>query len=146
MVPAGFDRIRPRARTLATILFIGAIGTVLYWVTFFASGAVQASEDACYLVFERSFPAADGWTAVASFLAAIGLWQGRPTAVLFGIAAGSGLVFLGLMDVLYNLENGMYALANPEMAAEIVINLFCLTVGPLAIAWPWRHRRMLDFD
>ena len=139
-----YEPIRARARGLAAILFIGALGTILYWLTFFTSGAVQASADACYLVFERSFPAADGWTAAASLAAARSLWRARPSAVLWGIAAGSGFVFLGLMDVLYNIENGMYALANPEMGAEIVINAFCLAIGPATIAWVWRSRRVLD--
>lgn len=135
----------PRARrALATILLLGGIGTVVYWVTFFTSGAVQATREPCYLAFERAFPAADGWTAVAAILAGVALLRRRPAAVLFAVAAGSGFVFLGLMDVLYNLEHGMYALWTAEMAGEIVINVFCLGVGPLAIGCAWRWRRMLD--
>jgi hypothetical protein len=131
-------------RTLAAILLLGGVGTILYWTTFFTSGVVQATGEPCYLVFERAFPAADACTAVAAILAGVGLWRRQPSAVLFGIACGSGFVFLGLMDVLYNLEQGMYALRTPEMAYEIVINIFCLTVGPAAIAYAWRQRRVLD--
>ena len=29
------------------------------------------------------------------------------------------------------------------MAAETVINVFCLTVGPLAVWWFWRYRGAL---
>jgi hypothetical protein len=131
-------------RALGTVLVVGGAGTIFYWTVFFTSGMVQATREPCYLVFERAFPAADAWTAVAAILAGVGLWRRRPSAVLFGIAAGSGLVFLGLMDVLYNLEHGMYALRTAEMANEIVINLFCLSVGPTAIAYAWRQRRVLD--
>ena len=132
------------AGPLAVALFVGGLGTILYWVDFFAGEHVQASGDRCYLVFERAFPAADGWTAVAALAAAVGLWRGQPSAVLFGIAAGSGFIFLGLMDILYNLENGMYRVRGVEMAFEIFINLFCMTVGPAAIAFVWRHRRRFD--
>ena len=134
----------PGARVLAAVLIIGGVGTILYWITFFTAGAVQATHEECYLVFERAFPAADGWTAAAAIVAGFGLWHRRSTAVLFGIAAGSGFIFLGLMDVLYNLENDMYALGNPEMGGEILINIFCLTVGPAAMAYVWRHRAVLD--
>jgi hypothetical protein len=142
------DRIEPAAlpwsRTLATLLIVGGIGTIFYWISFFTAGSVQATGDECYLAFERAFPAADGWTAVAAILAGFALWRRRPAAVLFGIAAGSAFVFLGLIDVLYNLENGMYALGNTEMAAEALINVFCLSVGPAAIGYAWRYRAVLD--
>ena len=131
-------------RLLAAVLLVGGIGTIAYWVAFFTSGVVQATQDPCYLVFERAFPAADAWTATTAIVAAVALWRRRPTAVLFGIATGSGFVFLGLMDVLYNLEHGMYALHNAEMANEIVINVFCLTVGGAAMTHAWLHRRELD--
>ncbi len=128
-------------RLLAAVLLVGGIGTILYWVAFFTSGVVQATQDPCYLAFERAFPAADGWTAANAIAAAIALWRRRPSAVLFALAAGSGFIFLGLMDVLYNLEHGMYAIHSAEMANEVVINVFCLTVGAFAIAYAWSGRR-----
>ena len=144
IIPTGYDEIRGRAQTLAVILLIGAIGGILYWVAFFTSGAVQATDHPCYLVFERAFPAADAWTAFAAIVAGTALWRRRAHAVLFGIAAGSGFVFLGLMDVLYNLEHGMYAVRTPEMASETLINVVCLTLGPVAMAYCWLRRRVLD--
>jgi len=131
-------------RAMAIVLAVAGVATVLYWVTFFTSGDVQATTERCYLVFERAFPAADAWAAASALIAAEALWRRRPRAVLFTIAAGSAYVFLGLMDILYNLENGMYAVHTAEMAAEIAINLTCLTVGPAAIAVAWRARHALD--
>ncbi len=143
IIPTGYDEIRGRARALASVVLFGAIGGVLYWVAFFTSGAVQASDQPCYLVFERAFPAADAWGTATALAAAAGLWRGRPAAVLFGIAAASAMLFLGLMDVLYNLENGMYAVINAEMVGEICINAYCFVVGPTLMAFVWRHRRAL---
>jgi len=82
--------------------------------------------------------------ASAAIAAAIGLVRRRPWAVLAGIAAGSALVFLGLLDVLFDLEQGLYARRSGAMAAEMVINVFCLSVGPLVMRWCWRYRRALD--
>ena len=143
IIPTGYDEIRGRARALAAVLLFGSIGGVLYWVAFFTSGAVQASGEPCYLVFERAFPAADTWGTVTAVAAAAGLWRGRPSAVLFGIAAASAMLFLGLMDVLYNLENHMYAAINAEMVGEIFINAYCFVVGPTLMLFVWRHRRAL---
>jgi hypothetical protein len=135
----------PRGRrALAVVLLVSGAGIATYWIAFFSSGVVQATREPCYLVFEHAFPAADGWTAVTAILAGVGLVRRRPSAVLFGIAAGSGFIFLGSMDVLYNLENGMYALRTAEMTTEIVINGFCLIVGPVTIVQAWRWRRALD--
>jgi hypothetical protein len=126
------------------LLWLSALVTLLYWVTFFTSGDVQSSEAECYLVFERAFPAADLWLAAACLAAAEGLRRRREWAVLFGIAAGSAAVYLGCMDVLYNLENGMYAVWSAPMVGEIVINLFCLTFGPFLLAWFWKNRRGVE--
>jgi len=132
------------ARALAMALLVAAAGTLAYWVAFFSSDLVQAASDPCYLVFERAFPAADAWAAIAGTVAAIGLLRHRPSAVPFGVAAGSAYVFLGLMDVLYNLEHGMYALRTAEMAYETLINVVCLTLGPWTMAYVWRRRRSFD--
>ena len=135
----------PRGRRLVIgLLWLSAIVTVLYWVTFFTSGDVQSSEAECYLVFERAFPAADLWLAAACVAAAEGRRRRRDWAVLVGVAAGSAAVYLGCMDALYNLENGMYAVRSAPMAGEIVINLFCLTTGPFLLVWFWKNRRVVE--
>ncbi len=116
----------------------------LYWILFFTTGQVQSADDPIYLGFESAFPAADAWLGVAAIVCAEGLRRRRPWAVLYGVAAGSAFIYLGLMDTLYNLEHGMYAHLSPEMAAEIAINVTCFTFGPLLMRYVWRHRRWLD--
>ena len=81
--------------------------------------------------------------ASAAIAAAIGLVRRRPWAVLAGIAAGSALVFLGLLDVLFNLEQGLYARPSVAVAVETLINFFCLAVGPFCLMYFWRHRDRL---
>jgi len=88
----------------AVLMLVVAFGTVAYWTAYFTSGAVQTSEDPSYIVFENAFPLADGYMAACFVIAAILLLRGSPTAIPFGIAAGSAMVFLGAMDTLYNLE------------------------------------------
>ncbi len=63
--------------------------------------------------------------------------------MLWGLIAGSSFVYLGLLDTLYNLENGKYASIDGAMAVEVIINLFSLSFGPFLIIYVWRHRRWL---
>jgi hypothetical protein len=132
----------PYRRTVAVFLFITAALTVVYWLLFFfVPEAVRSSDTPEYLAFESAFPAADLWMALAALLAGLGLWRLKSSAMLWSLLAGSALIFLGLMDVLYNLENNMYALGGSEMAIEAVINVWCLAFGSFVIWYAWRHRR-----
>ena len=133
----------PGRPAVILLLWVTAAVTVLYWLVFFTSGAVHSTAEECYLVFERAFPLADAWLATLCVVAAEGLRRQREWAVLAGVAAGSALVYLGGMDVLYNLENGMYARINAAMAGEVAINVWSWTFGPFLVAYFWRHRRRL---
>ena len=124
-------------------LWIASGLTALYWILFFTSGTLQTSQDPVYLGFEAAFPAADAWLAIAAVICAEGLRRRRSWAVLYGIAAGSAFIYLGLMDTLYNLEHGMYLHPSSEMLAEVVINVTCFTFGPFLMWYVWRHRRWL---
>jgi hypothetical protein len=128
----------------AAAMIVMALGTIAYWIGYFVSGTVQTASDPAYLGFENAFPAADAYMAVCWLLAGGLLWRGRAAAVPIGIAAGSAMVFLGLMDALFNLQHGKYAGMTGEMALETAINVVCLTFGPLTMARLWRSRRRLD--
>ncbi len=130
-------------RMVTVMLWISAGATVLYWVTFFTSGAVQSSSEAAYIAFERAFPAGDAWLAFAAVACASMLARRDSRALLWGLVAGSSFVYLGLLDTLYNLENGKYASIDGAMAVEVIINLFSLSFGPFLIIYVWRHRRWL---
>ena len=124
-------------------LWVASALNVLYWILFF-SGTLQASHDPVYLGFEAAFPAADAWLTIASIMCAEGLRRRRSWAVLYGIAAGSAFIYLGLMDMLYNLEHGTYLLhLSGELVAEVAINVTCFVFGPLLTWYVWRHRRWL---
>jgi hypothetical protein len=131
-------------RVHAALMLLAALGTVAYWTAYFAAGAVQTSDDPAYVAFENAFPLADGYMTACYVVAAVLLLRARATAVPAGIAAGSAMVFLGLMDTLFNLEHGKYAAMTPEMAVETAINVGCLTLGPATMVRLWRARRRLE--
>jgi hypothetical protein len=94
-----------------------------------------------YTAFESSFPVADGWMALCMFAAGIGLWTDKPWGAPAGLLAGSALMYLAAMDITFNVENRMYALAvtNDAMRFEVFINASTLVLGIWTIAACWRR-------
>jgi hypothetical protein len=130
-------------RIAVAYLVVTALATFLYWLDFFTAGSVHVRQDAVYLAFERAFPLADAWMAGCSLLGAFGLWRRRPWGLLFGLLAASAQVFLACLDVLFNLNEGNYALASVAMGGEVLINAWLLAGAPLLIVFLWRNRRAL---
>ena len=116
---------------LGVLLVVTALVTVAYWLDFFLRGTVQAVEEEWYLRFERAFPVADGWMAVCSLVSAVGLFTGSSYGTVFGLLAAGALVFLGLMDLTFNLQIGMFRLlpGSGQLWVEVVIVVWCLALG-----------------
>ena len=62
----------------AVLMLLTAVGTLLFWVTFFADleaqrGGYLASRCDAWFAWEMSFPLADAWMAATAILGAVGL-------------------------------------------------------------------------
>jgi len=141
---------RPTGLTVtAVLMLLTTVGTLLFWVTFFANLEAQrsgylASQCDAWFAWEMSFPLADAWMAVTAILGAVGLWRMRPTGLLFGLVSGGAMVFLGLMDALFFLENGLYLPLTGEVAVELFIHIWTAAFGLFAIAYVWSRRGLLN--
>lgn len=116
---------------IAVLLLVTAVGTTAYWVDFFWHGSAHVVEEEWYIRFERSFPVADGFMSAAAAAAGVGLLLGDEWGVALGLVAAGALLFLGLMDVTFNVDNGLYRrLADSwPMRTELVINVWILGLG-----------------
>lgn len=143
------ENARPTGITVIAILMaVTAALTLAFWVAFFAdyegqSRSFLARECEGWFLWERSFPAADAWMAVACVLGAVGLWKMRPWGLLFSLVAGGALIFLGLMDALFFLQNGLYWPVNFDVATEMVIHVWVLAFGAFVIVYVWGKRDLL---
>jgi hypothetical protein len=137
-------------RFMVGLLWFGSVATLAYWIIwFFVDRSWLATDDTpAYYTFENAFPAADAWMAVTGTLAAVALARRRPAALLWMLVAGSASVYLAAMDVLFDLENGIYRASNgiANVAVELFINVGCLTGGIAIIAFAWRHRVALQSE
>jgi hypothetical protein len=142
------ERSVPCYRLTLGLILVAFVALVAYWVVwFFVDRAILASANTpAYFAFENSFPAADGWLAIACAATAWTLHRGRPSALLWLLVGGSSAIYLGLIDVLFDLENGIYAAPTGDwgaVATELFINVYSLGVGAWAIVFGWRNRGWL---
>ncbi len=135
---------RPRGLVvLAVILIIFAALTVAFWLEFYTSGTVAVSDDRAYIEHEQSFTVADVYMSLCAIIGAIGIIRQRPWGLLFGLLAGSAIIFLGLMDTLYAIQQGFFTEFSHAFVENLIISTACLTLGPFTIIYIWRNRRHL---
>lgn len=128
------------------VLIFGVVATTAYWLIWFGVNRdwLASAHTDSYYAFENSFPAADAWMTVTGLAAVIALWRRRASALLWSLAAGAISVYLGLLDVLFDLENGIYRSGDTGgVIVEIVINVLTLSMGVVVLRWAWRERRAI---
>mgnify|MGYP005857871201 CR=1 FL=1 len=53
--------------------------------------------------------------------------------------AGSALVFLGLLDISFNVQNARYSIGAVDAAMNLLINTACVLFGPLLVRYCWQR-------
>ena len=134
---------RPLALTLLSVLlgFTG-LATAAFWVLFFA-GKMDSTETEQDYAFEKAFPMADSWMITCSMIAARNLLKMNRKGFFAGMAAGSALIFLGCMDILYSLENRKYWPLDSDRAQMLVIHLWTAILGASTLALLWKNRDVM---
>src|SRR4051812_9596702 len=131
------------SRAILAVLVFGVLATAAYWLVWFAIDReifASAHSDS-YYAFENSFPAADAWMVGWGVPAIVALVRRRASSLLWIIAAGATSIYLGLLDVLFDLENGIYRSADTGgVCVEIAINVLTLAFGTVVMVWAWRAR------
>jgi nicotinamide riboside transporter PnuC len=133
-------------RFILGVLIFGVLATLAYWIVWFGVDReiLASAHTESYYAFENSFPAADAWMVACGVAAIIALLRRRASSFLWIISAGATSIYLGLLDVLFDLENGIYR--SPDsggVCVEIAINVLTLAFGTVIVIWAWRSRREL---
>jgi hypothetical protein len=111
-----------------------AVGLVLFWIGFFTVGLAPEKPPAGYFAYEHSFPPPDITLAIVLFIGAMMFLKGNAKGAVILAAAGGGLVFLGILDISFNLQNGMYCTSVMDMILNAFINLWCVIFGVVIVA------------
>ncbi len=88
-----------------------------------------------YIAFESSFPLPDAWIVVLLLISAYGILKEKSYGTFFAAAAGGALVFLGLIDISFNIQQGVYQ----HDPLAIPINLAATIGGTFLLLWFGRN-------
>ncbi len=125
---------------MAALLVAAAALIAAYWVAWLVHRSLVASETTVpYVQFEDAFPMADAWLALCLVAGAFCLVARRRAALLWLLAGGgAGLYLLG-MDVLYDLQHGVWGKGGNGVV-ELIINLLTLGLSLFVLHWTWGRR------
>src|SRR3954453_3880868 len=123
------------------VMLVGAL--VLdgaYWSIWFISRDTLASEHRkAYYEFENAFPLADLWLGIACVGGLVTPTRRTPMALFWPLAAGSAGLYLFGMDLLYDLEHGIFVSGGGGVIEALIVTatlVFSLTI--LRFAWARR--------
>jgi hypothetical protein len=141
-----------RSTDINIVIGIGIFAFVAiaaYWFFWFAvPGVVQSRLPAdpgyaVYMGYELAFPLPDAFVALAALVGVIGLWNMKDWGFFSMLLAAGGAFFLGLEDLLFDLENNMFLPFDGAAVIEVAIVLVILLLGPVLTALLWKHRKEL---
>jgi hypothetical protein len=131
-------------RRLITVLAVVTAIDIGYWVAWYADRSLVASNSrSAYYEFENAFPLADGWLALCCIGAIVALRGRRPIALMWLLLAAGAGVYLFCMDVLYDLEHGIWWSSGAGGWIELGINLLTIGVSLWFLRWSWLRRDAL---
>jgi len=119
---------------LAILEIMFAIGMIGFWIYFFLVENKNPEKSKEYLSYERSFPIPDlVWLTPGLIISAIGVLLHQLFGYILNIAVSGGLIFLGLVDISFNIQNKQYTSNFGDSMMNIFINLACVILGPIFI-------------
>jgi hypothetical protein len=127
-------------RLVIVMLVVALVLDAAYWTIWFANRDWIASEHSqAYYDFENAFPLADLWLGIAALLALVTLVRRRPSALLWLIATGAAGLYLGSIDLLYDLEHNIFGKGGGgAFEAVIVVLTWVFSITLLRYAWTRR--------
>jgi len=123
---------------IAILQILLGIGIIGFWIMFYFTEFKNPNMDEASFKHELSFPLPDlGWVTPCLFIAALGIIMEQQFGYFFSALAGSGMMFLGLIDFAYDYQNGIFKKRETDTYMAIVIILLMLIFGPIFIVYAW---------
>jgi hypothetical protein len=133
-------------KTAVGIQLFASVAAAAYWgVWYFGDHAALASQSSVtYLAFQNAFPLADAWLVFTCLAGCRALINRSLSALVWVLLAGSSSIYLGLIDITFNLENRVYLEAPASsLAVEVALNLLSLGLGGWGIWFGWQNLKGL---
>ena len=121
------------SQTIIYLQIATGAGLILFWILFYTVGLAPADAPESYEAFEKSFPIPDVILSIGLIAAAVMLLTGNAAGVALSHVCAGGLIFLGMIDISFNLQNMFARQTMKERLFSATINLWCVGFG-IAIA------------
>ena len=119
--------------TIAILELLTGVGLILFWIGFFTIGLAPKNPPKGYMEYEHSFPLPDGLLAVLLLVAGTLLLLNNPLGSHLSLIAAGALLFLGVLDFSFNIQNGVYKISKSDLILNAFLNIWCVGFG-IAIA------------
>ncbi|MFX0187850.1 MAG: hypothetical protein ACFE8A_08950 [Candidatus Hodarchaeota archaeon] len=123
---------------IAIFQILLGFGFIGFWIVFYFTEYKNPKMDELAFKHEKSFPLPDlGWIMPCLFISAIGILMEQKFGYFFSALAGSGMMFLGLIDLAFDIQNGVFKKKELGTYIGIIIILLMLIFGPIFIIYAW---------
>ena len=123
---------------MQAMLVVAILIDLAYWAIWFTDRDVLASSHReAYYEFEQAFPLADLWLGVVCVLALVALTRRTAAAAFWLACAGSAGMYLFGMDLLYDVEHGIFTPGGGGVVEAGIVAL-TLVFSLTALRYAWR--------
>jgi hypothetical protein len=116
-------------KTIAVLELLTGIGIILFWIGFFTIGLAPENPPLCYFAYEHSFPLPDIILSIAILASGILLLKNKESGITLSLVCSGGLMFLGILDFSFNIQNGVYMISTLDLILNAFINIWCVDFG-----------------
>jgi len=116
-------------RAMAGFQALFGVAIAAFWISFFASKEDFSEMPEGYLLHEKSFVWPDSLIVILLFISAGLLWTGNPLGERLSLVVGGMILFLGIIDIAYEVANGMYKPPRGSIGAFISTTLLIAVVA-----------------
>jgi hypothetical protein len=116
-------------KTIAVLELLTGIGIILFWIGFFTIGLAPENPPQCYFAYEHSFPLPDIILSIAILASGILLLKNKESGITLSLVCSGGLMFLGILDFSFNIQNGVYMISTMDLILNAFINIWCVAFG-----------------
>jgi hypothetical protein len=130
-VQTGVDNIQTTRpdRALSIAQIATGVGIILFWTLFFAVGLAPAAPAPCYFAFEHSFPLPDTFLAIGLMVSAVNTLKNGSWGRSGSLVCAGGLLFLGIVDFAFSVQNGGYTGPLIEALQSGLISGWCVLLA-----------------
>ncbi len=127
------------SKVIPVLEIVTGAGIILFWVGFFTVGLAPEPAPECYFTFEHAFPPPDIILSVTLIASGILLIKKSRAGIKLSLVSAGALVFIGTLDMSFNIQNGVYLVSPVELITNGFINLWCIGFGLTIILRFWRE-------